>query len=263
MLQKLATWTCDEHPSQTDPRPLKLLTGKETGAIIAEHFWLWSQRLKMNIVRGVLCWMVTAFLPVSVMAADSGAGMVRPYGTAWLNGTEVEQSSAIFPGDLVQTSSSSALKIRSSGSSVTVLPESLVEFEGSAVRVEHGGVNLVTSKGMFARAGAFTATPASSAWTQFELTEVDGTVQIVALKGDLQISDGSRTTTLLQGQAATQRDSNETQSKLYQSGTTPSARNEEEDRDGDRDHHHHHHHCREDHCFGNEHCHKHISPICP
>ena len=170
----------------------------------------------MNIVRDVLCWMMIVFVPASLMAADSGVAMVRPYGTSWLNGTAVEQSSTIFPGDLVQTSFASAMKIRSSGSSVTVLPDSLVKFEGGAVSVEHGGVKLATSKSMFARAGIVTATPASSAWTEFELTDVDGTVQIVALKGDLQISDGSWTTTLSEGQQATQKDSDETQSKKDQ-----------------------------------------------
>jgi len=175
----------------------------------------------MKIVRDVLCWMMIVFVPASLIAADSGVGMVRPYGAAWLNGAAVQQSSAIFPGDLVQTSSSSALKIRSSGSSVTVLSDSLVKFEGGAVSVEHGGVKLATSKSMFARAGSVTATPTSSAWTEFELTDVHGTVQIVAIKGDLQISDGSQTTTLSQGQQATQKDSDETQTKKDQSGTVP------------------------------------------
>ena len=172
----------------------------------------------MNIVRDILCWAMMVLVPASLLATDSGVAMVRPYGTAWLNGTAVAQSSAIFPGDLVQTGSSSAMKIRSSGSSVTVLSDSLVNFEGGAVGVEHGGVKLVTSKGMSARAGIITATPASSAWTEFELTDVNGTIQIVALKGDLRISDGSETTTLPEGQQATQSD--ETQNNQAKSGTS-------------------------------------------
>jgi hypothetical protein len=178
----------------------------------------------MNLVRNVLCWMMVALLPASLMAADSGAAMVRPYGSAWLNGTAVEQPSTVFPGDLVQTSSTSALKIRSSGSSVTVLSDTLVKFEGSAISVEHGGVKLATSKGMIARAGIVTATPASSAWTEFELTHVDGMVRIAALKGDLQISDGSQTTTLPQGQQSTQKDSDD-QTKQDQKGPAPAAKN--------------------------------------
>jgi hypothetical protein len=178
----------------------------------------------MNIARSVLCWMMVILVPASLMAADSGAAMARPYGPAWLNGTGVQQSSAIFPGDLVQTSSSAALKIRASGSSVTVLSDSLVKFEGAAVSVEHGSVQMMTSKGMFARAGIITATPASSAWTEFELNHADGAVRIVALKGDLQISDGSQTTTLPQGQQTTQKDSTYTQTTPAQPGAVPPAK---------------------------------------
>ena len=208
------------------PRP-KLLTGKKIrGSINTSLSAL--EPTKMNIVRDVLCWVMIVFVPASLMAADSGVGMVRPYGTAWLNGAAVEQSSAIFPGDLVQTSSTSAMKIRSSGSSVTVLPDSLVKFEDGAVSVEHGGVKLATSKSTVARAGIVTATPASSARTEFELTDVDGTVQIVALKGDLQISNGSVTTILSEGQQATQQDSDKTQSKneseRKQSAPAPAAK---------------------------------------
>lgn len=219
----------------------------------------------MNILRDVLCWMVIVFMPGALVAADSGAGMVRAYGTAWLNGTAVEQSSAIFPGDLVQTNSSSAVKITSSGSSVTVLPESLVKFDGGAVSVDHGGVKLVTSKGMFARAGAVTVAPASSAWTQFEMTDVGGTVQIVALKGDLQISNGSRTTTLSQGQQATQKDFlNETQSKLDQSSATSSAENENEKEVDSFLLANRRCVCGQSHCSGaHEHCPRPISPIRP
>jgi len=168
----------------------------------------------MKIAHYVLCWMMIVSVPASLFAADSGAAsgaaMVRPYGAAWLNGTSVQQASAIFPGDLVQTGDRAALKIRTSGSSVTVLSDSLVKFDGAAVGVEQGSVQMFTSKGMLAHAGIVTATPASSAWTEFQLTHVNGMVTIVALKGDLQVSDGSQTTTVPQGQQTTQKDSDET-----------------------------------------------------
>jgi hypothetical protein len=98
-----------------------------------------------------------------------------------------------------------------------------VKFEGGAVAVEHGTVKLATSKNMSARAGMVTAAPTPSAWTEFELTDVNGTVRIVALKGDLQISNGSETMTLSQGQQAMQKDSDATQSKQDRSAAMPSA----------------------------------------
>lgn len=179
--------------------------------------------MKMKIVGAFICLAMMIFVSNSLMAATSGVGMVRPYGTAWLNGAAVERSSTIFPGDLVQTNSSSAMKINSSGSSVTVLSDSLVKFEGDAVSIQHGGVKLATSTSMVARAGSVSATPTSSARTEFEMVDVDGAVQIVALKGDLKISNGSETTILPEGQRATQKDSGAVASKQNKSVSIPAA----------------------------------------
>ncbi len=151
----------------------------------------------------IFCWAMLALVPASLVAAGAGVGMAHPYGTAYLNGVAVDRTSTIFPGDLVQTSATSAMKISASGSSVTVLSGSLVKFEGGAVAVEHGGVKLVTGKSMAAHAGSVTVTPASNARTEYQMTDVNGKVQIVALKGDLQISNGSTTTVLPEGQQAT------------------------------------------------------------
>ena len=169
--------------------------------------------MKMRIMRDILCCLMIVLLPASLIAADSGAAIVRPYGPAWLNGVAVEQSSAIFPGDLAQTGSSSALKIRASGSSITVMSDSTVRLGEGQVSVEHGSVQMVTAKSMFARAGIITATPAASDWTEFELTHRNGAVEITALKGELRINNGSEITILAPGQQTTQKDSEQPQDK--------------------------------------------------
>jgi hypothetical protein len=143
-------------------------------------------------------------VPGSLMAADSGAAMLYADGAAWLNGSHVPNSSAIFSGDLVQTRSDSAANIHAPGSSVTILGDSLVEFEGASLKVEHGGVSVSTSKGLATTAGAVRVMPASNAWTEFNVTDVDGTVRIAARKGDLNVTDADGKVTLLaQGQDKT------------------------------------------------------------
>jgi hypothetical protein len=124
---------------------------------------------------------------------------------AWLNGSRVPQSSAIFSGDLVQTRPDSAANIHAPGSSVTVLGDSLVEFEGASLKVEHGGVSVSTSKGMSTTAGNVRVAPASIAsWTEFNVTDTDGTVRVAARKGDLNVTDADGKVTLLaQGQDKT------------------------------------------------------------
>ena len=175
-----------------------------------------------SILRNIFCWTMIAIFPASLMAADSGAAMLYAKGTAWLNGSTVPRSSAIFPGDLVQTKPASVANINAPGSSVMILSDSLVKFEGNAVSIEHGSVTVATSKGMSTRAGDVTVAPASSAWTEFEVTDVNGRVQIVARKGDVSVSDGAQTSTLPQGQQTT-RDESQTKKKKREGGAAPAA----------------------------------------
>lgn len=146
--------------------------------------------------------------PSSIFAADSNAAMLYTNGAAWVNGSHVPKtSSAIFSGDLLQTRSDSVANINQSGSSITVLSDSMVEYQGTAVQIEHGGVAVSTSKQVSAVAGDVKVKPAATSWTEFNVVDTDGTVRIAARKGDLTITDGKETFTLAQGQETT-RDEN-------------------------------------------------------
>ena len=94
-------------------------------------------------------------LPGSMLAADSNAAMLYINGAALVNDARVPRSSAsIFSGDLLQTRPNSVANINEPGSSVSVLADSLVKFEGSSVEIQHGAVTVSTSKGMVARVSA-------------------------------------------------------------------------------------------------------------
>jgi hypothetical protein len=145
--------------------------------------------------------------PAALFAADSNAAMLYTNGAAWVNGAHVPRSSsAIFSGDLLQTRFDSVASINEPGSSITVQSDSLVKFEGPSVRIEHGGVTVSTSKEVATTAGDVKVTPASYAWTEFSVVDVDGTVRIAARKGDLTISDGKEVVTLAQGQETTRNE---------------------------------------------------------
>ena len=133
--------------------------------------------------------------------------MLYSHGNAMLNGASIARSSAIFSGDLVQTTKDSVANINATGSTVLVLNDSLVQYEGSKVKLEHGGVSVSTSKSLATRAGDVTVSPVAGVWTEFEVRDVDGRVQIAARKGDLTISDDAGTSTLAQGQETTREES--------------------------------------------------------
>lgn len=169
-------------------------------------------------VRILSCLMLVIF-PGALFAADQAGAMLYSHGSALLNGANIPRSSAIFPGDLVQTTKDSVANINATGSTVLVLNDSLVQYQGSTVTLEHGGVTVSTSRSMATRAEDVNISPASGVLTEFEVRDLDGTVQIVARKGDLTIRDDSgATTTLAQGQETTREESESQKKKKKRAG---------------------------------------------
>lgn len=171
-----------------------------------------------------------AVFPISSFCADSKAAMLYTNGAAWVNGSYVPRSSAaIFSGDLLQTRSDSLANINQPGTIVTVLPDSLVQYEMVSLRVEQGGITIATSERVSATAGRVKIEPASRSWTEFNVIDVDGTVRIVARKGDVTVDDGAKTVTLAQGQettrdeAASPNDSKKKKKRAAGAGATAGA----------------------------------------
>jgi hypothetical protein len=182
--------------------------------------------MSVTTLRNAFCWNLVLIVPASMFAADSGSAMLYARGTAWLNGGSVPKTSAVFPGDLVQTKPDSVANINAAGSNVIILSDSLVKFEGTAVSIEHGSVTVATSKGMTTRAGDVTVSPTSNALTEFDVSDLNGTVQIVARKGDLSVSDGNQTSTLAQGEQTrddSQSDQDRKKKKRRGGGAAPPA----------------------------------------
>jgi hypothetical protein len=167
------------------------------------------------MLRSVVCWMMIAVTPAALVAADSGAAMLYGKGTGavWLNGKPLPRSSAVFPGDLIQTQAESLATLDTSGSGVIVLPDSLVRFDGNAVSLQHGSVNVATSHRMVAFAQDVTVTPASDAWTEFEVVDAGDSVQVAAKKGDVTVKCGKDMATLSEGEQTTRDQSGDCRKK--------------------------------------------------
>jgi hypothetical protein len=170
--------------------------------------------MSQSAFRSAVCCLLVIVFPAQVLlAGETASAMLYTNGAAWLNGSEVPKSAAVFAGDLLQTRPDSTASIQSNGSSVMVLADSLVKFQGPAVELEHGTVRVTTSRGLAARAGDVTVTPAGDSWTEFQVTDVDGRVQIAANKGDVTVQDDKGTTTVAQGQTTTRDDTSDTDKK--------------------------------------------------
>jgi hypothetical protein len=149
--------------------------------------------------------MMIAVTPAAVVASDveSGAAMLYGKGTVWLNGKPVPHSSAVFPGDMIQTEPQSIATLDAPGSGIIVFPDSLVKFEKNAISLERGSLSVATSQGVVAIAREVTATPASHTWTKFEVAETEDAVRVFASKGNVNVNCAKGTDNLSEGEEVT------------------------------------------------------------
>jgi hypothetical protein len=136
-------------------------------------------------------WVMVVLCPLSLLAgraATTSAAVVHSKGGVWLNGAEVADSTAIFPGDLLETKPGSVANLDAEGSSVLVQPESVVKFQGNSLSLEHGGVSVGTSTAMSVRVNCIKVEPASNERTQYDTANLSGTLKVAAHKDDVNIT---------------------------------------------------------------------------
>lgn len=130
-----------------------------------------------------------AILPVSLLAQDTQAAILRSNGIGViLNKNPAPASIALFPNDLVETQKNAAARIEVSGSTADVNADTMVQFEGNELVLDHGSLSVNTSHGLRVRVGCLTITPVNDTiWTQYDVVDVDGKVSVSALKSDVYI----------------------------------------------------------------------------
>jgi hypothetical protein len=165
------------------------------------------------LFRSAVSIVLTLLVPAQLLGQASPSGMVHANGTAWINGTEIPKSIAVSSGDMLQTKQDSSANIDSNGSSVMVLSDSLVKYEGSSVGVDRGSVRVSTQSGFAAHACEVKARPANIAPTQYQFTHNDGHVVVIAIKGDVTVEDHDGTKTVSEGQQTTRDDGCEAAAK--------------------------------------------------
>jgi hypothetical protein len=147
--------------------------------------------MRVPILRNSVCWALCVMFPLSLSAADTGpAAMLHSKGGVWINGGESPGSTAIFPGDSLETRTGSVANLDAGGSSVLIQPESLLKFNGDSLTLEHGSVLVITSTSMSVHVKCIKIVPASAAWTQYQVTDRNGTVQVAAIKSDVNVEGG-------------------------------------------------------------------------
>jgi hypothetical protein len=170
--------------------------------------------------RCLLTWMLVVVLPASLQAADTKPAILHSQGGVWVNGMEAADSTAVFPGDLLETKPGFSASLNIDGSTVSIQPESIVKFEDNLLVLDHGSLLVGTATGLPVRVHCITVVPVSNTdWTQYEVTDVSGNIQAAAQKKDVRLevegvrpktptaTESSGGTTVHEGEQASRRES--------------------------------------------------------
>jgi hypothetical protein len=152
--------------------------------------------MRVSILRCFLCWAMLLIVPVSLLghggmgqagSSEPGAAILHAQSGVWVNGYEARDSSAVFPGDLLETKPGSSASLSLDGATVLIQPESVAKLQTNLLELDHGSVFVGTSKGFKVRMNCITVVPVLNAWTQYEVTNMNGNIQVAARKGDVNI----------------------------------------------------------------------------
>ena len=139
------------------------------------------------MLRKFVCGVMILVVPTSFLAQDASRGLLYSNGGTRLNGGSAPAIVAIFPDSLVQTQQGYTARIDVPGSTVLIQPETVVQFQGHDLALEHGSVELDTARGMEVISGCITVTPMTTERTQYTVTDVDGKVMVAASRNDVKI----------------------------------------------------------------------------
>lgn len=137
--------------------------------------------------RNLICGVMIVIVPTSLLAQNTGRALLYSNGGTWLNANPAPDTSAIFPDNLIQTQKEHSAKIDADGSTAMIQPETVVQFEGDELVLDHGSLQLNTARQMRVRVNCITVIPVTADRTQYDVTDVDGKVKIVAYKNDVKI----------------------------------------------------------------------------
>jgi hypothetical protein len=118
--------------------------------------------------------------------------MLRSTGAVQVNKNPALPSAALFLHDLIETQHEAVARIEAAGSTADINPESVVQYDGDELVLEHGSVSVNTSRGLRVRVGCVTVTPVNADWTHFDVTDNNGKVTVSALKNDVYFESRSR-----------------------------------------------------------------------
>jgi hypothetical protein len=144
-----------------------------------------------GILRSFLSCALAATMPCSLLGqelpAQAGGAILHSEGGVWVNGYEAHDSSAVFAGDVIETKPGASANLAFDGSTVLLAPESVGKFQIDIFELDHGVVSVVTGKSYKVRVNCIRVIPVQNEWTQYIVSDLNGSVQVSAKKLDVNV----------------------------------------------------------------------------
>jgi len=161
-------------------------------------------RLSVFTLRCFLCWVMIAIVPASLLGqtaqtpaektqpdrAETPVAILHTQGGVSVNGYEATDSSALFAGDLMETKPGFSATLNLEGTTIQLQEETVAKLQDGVLLLDHGSVSVGTSRSFKVRVNCITVIPVLNEWTQYDVTDLNGTVQVNARKGDVRVEMG-------------------------------------------------------------------------
>lgn len=134
----------------------------------------------------MICLALSAAVPLSLLGQTPSA-ILHTQGGVWVNGYEARDSTAVFTGDLVETKPGFSATLALEGSTVLIQPESVATLRANLLELDHGSVSVTTSTSFKVKVNCLTVVPVSNQWNQYDVTDVNGSIQVAAHKSDVNV----------------------------------------------------------------------------
>jgi hypothetical protein len=149
--------------------------------------------MSVSVTRSIVCWALVLAVPLSLLGQTPSA-ILHTQGGVWVNGYEATNASAIFAGDLLETKPGFSASLNLEGSTVLIQPESVAKLQENLLALDHGSVSVTTSTSFKVRVNCLTVVPVSNNWTEYDVTDVNRTIQVAARKNDVYVERETKLT---------------------------------------------------------------------
>lgn len=148
-----------------------------------------------KIVLALLC--VAAFAALA-QGQSSDKAILYSSGVVMVNGRVVPSTTAVFKGDVLQTTNGANALLVSPGARVSIPEGSRVQFQGKTIQVTSGAASVSTSSGVALHANQYSVTPASPTGT-YAVAVSDKGLKVASQIGTVNVSGGSEAFSVASG----------------------------------------------------------------